>query len=73
MRKSLIAGVRRSVGDVKKGAAGEAVANRTERDLPLIWVMIGVLATGVVTFFIYIFFTQNAVGAALVARALCAR
>jgi putative OPT family oligopeptide transporter len=67
MRKSLIAGIQRSVGDVKKAAAGAPVGDRTERDLPFNWVMIGVLATGVLTFFIYNFFTGNAAGAALVA------
>jgi putative OPT family oligopeptide transporter len=67
MRKSLLAGIARSVGDVKKAAAGEAVGDRTERDLPFTWVIAGVLATGVVTFFIYNFFTQHAAGAALVA------
>ncbi|HYB41629.1 MAG TPA: oligopeptide transporter, OPT family, partial [Candidatus Methylomirabilis sp.] len=67
MRNSLIAGIQRSVGDVKKAAAGTPIGDRTERDLPFNWVMIGVLATGVLTFFIYNFFTGNAVGAALVA------
>jgi len=67
MRNSLIAGIQRSVGDVKKAAAGAPVGDRTERDLPFNWVMIGVLATGVLTFFIYNFFTGNATGAALVA------
>jgi putative OPT family oligopeptide transporter len=67
MRNSLIAGIQRSVGDVRKAAAGAPVGDRTERDLPFNWVMIGVLATGVLTFFIYNFFTGNATGAALVA------
>ena len=67
MRKSLIAGIQRSVGDVKKAAAGVPIGDRTERDLPFNWVMIGVLATGVLTFFIYNFFTGSATGAALVA------
>jgi putative OPT family oligopeptide transporter len=67
MRKSLAAGIARSIGDVKKAAAGAPIGDRTERDLPFNWVMIGVVATGVVTFFIYNFFTQNAVSAALVA------
>jgi len=67
MRKSLIAGIARSVGDVKKAAAGAPVGDRTERDLPFNWIIVGVLATGVLTFFIYNFFTQNAAGAALVA------
>ena len=67
MRRSLVAGVRRSIGDVKKAATGEPVGDRTERDLPFNWIVVGVLATGVVTFFIYNFFTQNASVAALVA------
>jgi putative OPT family oligopeptide transporter len=67
MRNSLIAGIQRSVGDVRKAATGAPVGDRTERDLPFNWVMIGVLATGVLTFFIYNFFTGNAAGAALVA------
>jgi putative OPT family oligopeptide transporter len=67
MRKSLIAGVRRSVGDVKKAAAGLPVGDRTEQDLPFNRVMLGVLATSVVVFFIYNYFTKNAWGAALVA------
>jgi len=67
MRKSLIAGVVRSVGDVKKAAAGEVVGDRTERDLPFNRVMLGVLAISVLVFFIYNYFTGNAWGAALVA------
>ena len=67
MRNSLIAGVQRSIGDVKKAAAGAPVGDRTERDLSFNKVMLGVVATGVVTFFIYNYFTGNAWGAALVA------
>jgi putative OPT family oligopeptide transporter len=67
MRNSLATGIARSIGDVKKAATGAPVGERTERDLPFNWVMIGVVATGVVTFFIYNFFAQNAWVAALVA------
>ena len=67
MRKSLVAGIRRSIGDVKRAAAGEVIGDRTERDLPFNRVMLGVLATSVVVFFIYNYFTGNAWGAALVA------
>ena len=67
MRKSLVAGIARSIGDVKQSASEAPTGGRTERDLPFNWVMIGVLVTGVVTFFIYNYFTQNAWGAALVA------
>jgi len=33
MRKSLIAGIKRSIGDVKKAATGEQVSIRTEQDI----------------------------------------
>ncbi|OYV67927.1 MAG: oligopeptide transporter, OPT family, partial [Gemmatimonadetes bacterium 21-71-4] len=67
MRKSLVTGISRSIGDVKKAAAGAPVGDRTERDLPFTWIMVGIVATGVVTFFIYNYFTRHAVTAALVA------
>jgi len=66
MRKSLGAGLKRSIGDVKKAATGEHTTLRTEQDLSFKTVMIGILLTGILTFFIYNFFAQD-VGAALVA------
>jgi len=66
MRKSLAAGLGRSISDVKKAAAGGHVAVRTEADLKFNWILIGILLSGVATFFIYNYFAQN-VGAALVA------
>ncbi len=66
MRKSLAAGIGRSIGDVKKAAAGHAAEVRTEQDIKFTQVVLGILAVGVLTFFIYNFFAQN-VGAALVA------
>lgn len=66
MRKSLITGIRRSIGDVKKAATGEHVAIRTEKDLSFQWIMGGILASAVATFFIYNYFSGNVV-AALVA------
>ncbi len=66
MRKSLIAGLRRSVGDVKKAARGGAVTLRTEQDMNFKWIMIGILLTGVLTFVIYHYFSGD-IGAALVA------
>jgi len=66
MRKSLTTGIRRSISDVKKAAAGEHVTVRTEQDLSFKWVTIGILATGVLTFFIYNHFAEDVV-AALVA------
>jgi putative OPT family oligopeptide transporter len=66
MRKSLVAGIGRSIGDVKKAASGEAAEVRTERDIRFPQVVFGILATGVLTFFIYNYFAQN-VAAALTA------
>ncbi|MBU2446877.1 MAG: oligopeptide transporter, OPT family [Bacteroidetes bacterium] len=66
MRKSLITGIKRSIGDVKKAATGEHVAIRTDQDINFKWVMIGILAASVGTFFIYNHFAQDVV-AALVA------
>jgi putative OPT family oligopeptide transporter len=66
MRKSLITGIARSVGDVKKAATGEHVEIRTEKDISFKWIMIGILGTAVATFFIYNYFAQNVL-AALVA------
>ncbi|MBZ0199602.1 MAG: oligopeptide transporter, OPT family [Ignavibacteriaceae bacterium] len=66
MRTSLMAGISRSIGDVKKAASGESSTVRTDKDISFKWIVIGILATGVVTFFIYNFFAQNIV-AALVA------
>lgn len=53
MRKSLIAGIGRAVTDVKKAAAGhEVITVRTEKDLKFTWVLMGILASAVLTFFI---------------------
>jgi putative OPT family oligopeptide transporter len=58
MRNSLITGLKRSVGDVKKAAAGhEVITERTEKDLKFSWILIGIagvaLATFGITFFIF--------------------
>jgi putative OPT family oligopeptide transporter len=66
MRKSLMTGIARSISDVKKAATGEFVEIRTEKDISFNWIMIGILATAVATFFIYNYFAQDII-AALVA------
>jgi len=66
MRNSLFTGIRRSIGDVKKAATGEHVSVRTEADLSFKWIVVGILAAAVATFFIYNYFAQD-LGAALVA------
>lgn len=56
MRKSLIAGIGRSVSDVKKAASGiEVNTIRTEKDIKFSWVVIGILCCAVVTFCITYF------------------
>lgn len=66
MRKSLITGIKRSIGDVKKAATGGHTAVRTEQDLSFKWIMVGIALAAVATFFIYNHFAQDVV-AALVA------
>lgn len=66
MRKSLITGIARSVGDVKKAATGEVTTARTDKDISFTWIITGILGTGVATFFIYNYFA-NDVFAAFVA------
>lgn len=61
MRKSLFAGISRSVGDVKKAAAGHKVETpRVEKDLSFNWIMLGIGAVAILTFIItfYIFSTS---------------
>lgn len=66
MRKSLAAGIARSVSDVRKAAVGESSTLRTDKDISFRWVVTGVLLTAVATFFIYNYFSNN-IPAALVA------
>jgi putative OPT family oligopeptide transporter len=66
MRKSLFGGLSRSISDVKKAAAGTHVTVRTDQDISLKWVFPAILIAGVLTFFLYNFFSQDVV-AALVA------
>jgi len=52
MRKSLGAGLARSVSDVKKAAAGEHTVQRVDKDLPFTWVLGGIAFAALVTFFV---------------------
>jgi putative OPT family oligopeptide transporter len=58
MRKSLTAGIARSISDVKKAASGQRVdTDRTEKDISFTWIMIGIgivaIATFAITFYIF--------------------
>lgn len=57
MRKSLVAGVSRSVQDLKESAKGGSTTERIEKDISFLWIMIGIAATALATFAIakYIF------------------
>ncbi|MCX6136689.1 MAG: oligopeptide transporter, OPT family [Ignavibacteriales bacterium] len=66
MRKNLGAGLKRSVSDVKKAASGSTAVTRTEKDLPLTYVLAGIVLCAIATFFIYNYFS-GAVAAALTA------
>lgn len=66
MRKSLATGLGRAIGDVKKAATSDVVTERTDKDIPFIYILAGIGFASILTFFIYYFFSQNIV-AALVA------
>jgi len=66
MRKNLVGGLKRYVGDVRKAAAGAMEITRTEKDISLKWVLPGILVAAVLTFFLYNHFSGS-VSAALTA------
>ncbi len=66
MRKNLIAGIKRSVADVKKSATAAAATERTEQDLSLKVVAVGIAVLFVLMSLLYFHFTGT-VGPAVVA------
>lgn len=56
MRKSLIGGIKRSVGDVKKAATSQQATLRTDKDINIKIVFTALLALAVVTFIVYWWF-----------------
>jgi putative OPT family oligopeptide transporter len=66
MRKNLISGVKRSIADVKKSAAAAAATKRTEQDLSLKVVGLGIAVLFVLMSMLYMYFTHT-VGPAVVA------
>ncbi|MGE5360997.1 MAG: OPT family oligopeptide transporter, partial [Bacteroidales bacterium] len=66
MRKNLISGVKRGIADVKKSASQAAATERTERDLSLKVVGLGVLAIFCMMVALYFYFTGS-IGVAAVA------
>jgi putative OPT family oligopeptide transporter len=70
MRRSLAAGIGRSISDVKKAASGEISSVRTERDLKFSFVLIGIIAVGIATFLITYYIFQTDFLPALVAATI---
>lgn len=71
MRKSLIAGIVRSINDVKKAASGEIVSTeRTEKDIPFNWIMVGIALVAIATFLITYFIFNTSFLVAFVASTL---
>ena len=68
MRKSLTAGIARSVSDVKKAAAGQKVDTpRNEKDISFNWILTGIVAVALLTFFITFFIFETSALVAFVA------
>jgi len=67
MRKSLAAGISRSVSDVKKAATGTVTSLRTEKDINFSWIMIGIALVAVVTFCLTYFVFKTSLLPAIVA------
>jgi len=71
MRKSLIAGIVRSINDVKKAASGEIVSTeRTEKDIPFNWIMVGIAVVAIATFLITYFIFNTSLLVAFVGSTL---
>jgi putative OPT family oligopeptide transporter len=71
MRKNLSAGIKRSVGDVKKAAGQVEVASRLEKDLNIRLVLAGLAVTFVLMIFVYRIFAAT-MGTAVIAAAVMA-
>jgi putative OPT family oligopeptide transporter len=68
MRKSLTAGIARSISDVKKAAAGQEVNTpRNEKDIKFSWILTGIGVVALLTFCITFFIFQTSVLVAFIA------
>lgn len=63
MRSSLIQGIGRAMHDMKQARAGKIVLSRLEWDLPLNWILAGIIAMVIPMFFLYYHFCQSLSGA----------
>ncbi len=67
MRRNLITGIQRGIADVKKSATTAAPTIRTERDLSLKVVLLGIIAVFILMVALYFYFTNVLSGAFLAA------
>ncbi|MFA6812854.1 MAG: oligopeptide transporter, OPT family, partial [Bacteroidaceae bacterium] len=70
MRGSLITGLKRSVKDLRKATKGVETTERTERDLKASWILLGICASAVLTFFITYFIFETTMLVAIVAATI---
>jgi len=70
MRNSLITGLKRSIGDVKKAASGEHTVDRINQDLAFTWILAGVAFSALCTLLIAKFIFGTSLLVALVAGLL---
>lgn len=70
MRNSLIAGLKRSIADVKKAASGTHTVDRINQDIAFTWIMAGVGFAALCTFLIAAFIFHTSVLVAFVAALL---
>ena len=65
LRGPLVSGIRKALADIQLGDEAGERSPRTEVDLPLNRVIVAIGAMGVATFFLYNYFTDSIVGAAI--------
>ncbi|MBP1627634.1 MAG: oligopeptide transporter [Holophagaceae bacterium] len=70
MRKSLITGLKRSISDVKKAAAGEHTIDRVNQDIPFTWIMAGIGFAAFCAFLITLLIFHTTLLVAIVAALL---
>jgi len=65
LRGPLVSGIRKALADMRQGTEGTARVPRTEIDLPFGRVIPAIGVMAMATFFLYLYFTANVLGAAI--------
>jgi len=63
MRRSLGEGLRRSIREIREGAATHGTGDEKDRDIPFSWTAAGVIALVIPTFLLYNYYTGQPLGA----------